>query len=181
MKPDAAVPASAAGFTLIELLVALVLFALISLAGLSLVEAMVRLERGSSGRLERLADVQRALFLVGADFGQLSDGPDRIAQGIVFRRLGSDGVHDVVYRSDQAGLHRMIDGSDRLLLGGIGHVGWRFAKHGGWTDVPRSRDDAARPNAVELTFQLQTPPGRHGDAGAAQGPVRRIIELPAEP
>jgi hypothetical protein len=143
---------------------------------------MVRLEHGSSHRLERLADVQRALFLVGADFGQLVDGPDRTAQGIVFRRLTSDGVHDVLYRSDQAGLHRMIDGSDQLLLGGVGQVGWRFAKHGGWTSEPRSRSDAIRPGAVELTFQLQ-PDADHGPgaASSAQGPVRKVIELPAEP
>lgn len=169
-----ATPSSSAGFTLIELLVALVLFALISLAGLSLVETMVRLERGSSGRLERLADVQRALFLVGADFGQLVDGPDRTAQGIMFRRLTSDGVHDLLYRSDQAGLHRVIDGNDRLLLGGVGQIVWRFAKHGGWTGEPRSRSDAVRPSAVELTFQLHS-------AGGAEGPVRKVIELPAEP
>ncbi len=166
---------SSAGFTLIELLVALVLFALISLAGLSLVEAMVRLERGSSGRLERLADVQRALFLVGADFGQLVEGPDRTAQGIVFRRLAGDGTHYLLYRADQAGLHRVTDGTDRLLLGGVGHINWRFAKHGGWTGEPRSRSDAERPSAVELTFQVQ------GEAGGAAGPVRRVIELPAAP
>ncbi len=166
---------SSAGFTLIELLVALVLFALISLAGLSLIETMVRLERGSSGRLQRLADVQRAMFLVGADFGQLVDGPDRTAQGIMFRRLTGDGVHDLLYRSDRAGLHRVIDGNDRLLLGGIGQIGWRFAKHRGWTSEPRSRSDAARPSAVELTFQLQA------EAGGAAGLVRKVIELPAEP
>jgi general secretion pathway protein J len=173
---------STAGFTLIELLVALVLFALISLAGLSLVEAMIRLERGSSHRLERLADVQRALFLVSADFGQLVDGPDRTAQGIVFRRLASDGVHDVLYRTDESGLHRVVDGGDRLLLGGVGHVGWRFAKHGGWTGEPRSRSDAVRPSAVELTFQLQPDAGHLPDeASGVAGPVRKLIELPAEP
>ncbi len=166
---------SSSGFTLIELLVALVLFALISLAGLGLVEAMVRLERGSSGRLERLADVQRAMFLVGADFGQLVDGPDRSAQGIMFRRLTSDGVHNLLYRSDRAGLHRVIDGNDRLLLGEVGHIVWRFAKHGGWTAEPRSRSDAARPSAVELSFQVQS------QAGGLAGPVRKIIQLPAEP
>ncbi len=175
-----AVPSPSAGFTLIELLVALVLFALISLAGLSLVEAMVRLERGSSGRLERLADVQRALFLVDADFGQLVDGPDRTAAGIAFRRLSSDGPHDILYRTDRAGLHRVVDGTDRLLLGGAGHIGWRFAKRGGWTDEPRSRSDAARPAAAELTFQLQDDAGQMA-AGGAAGPVRKIAQLPAEP
>jgi general secretion pathway protein J len=177
---EVAVPSSAAGFTLIEVLVALVLFALISLAGLSLVEAMVGLERGSSHRLERLADVQRTLFLVGTDFGQLVDGPDRTAAGISFRRLASDGPHDILYRTDQAGLHRVVDGTDRLLLGGVGHVGWRFAKHGGWTSEPRSRSDAARPSVAELTFQLQRDAGQ-SPAGGAEGPVRKVIELPAEP
>jgi general secretion pathway protein J len=171
-----------AGFTLIELLIALVLFALISLAGLSLIEAMIRLERGSAHRLERLADVQRGLFLVSADFGQLVEGPDRTAQGIIFRRLASDGVHNVMYRSDQAGLHRVVDGRDRLLLAGVGQIGWRFAKHGGWTSEPRSRSDAFRPTAVELTFQLQPDAGQSsGQANGTAGPVRKVIELPAEP
>jgi general secretion pathway protein J len=174
---DTAVPRSSAGFTLIELLVALVLFALISLAGLSLVEAMVRLERGSSGRLDRLADVQRTLFLVGADFGQLVDGPDRMATGIAFKRLSGDGVHDVQYRTDRAGLHRMVDGTDHLLLGGVDHVGWRFAKHGGWTSEPRTRSDAVRPGAIELTFQVQDT----GPIQGAGGPVRKVVELPVEP
>lgn len=172
---DPAVPSSSAGFTLIELLVALLLFALISLAGLSLVETMVRLERSSAGRLERLADIQRALFLVGSDFEQLVDGPDRTAAGITLKRLAGDGPHDVLYRADQAGLHRVVDGKDQLLLGGISHVDWRFAKHGGWTGYPRSRADAARPAAVELTLQVT------GGSGGAGGPVRIVIELPAEP
>lgn len=173
--PTPVVPSSSAGFTLIELLVALLLFALISLAGLSLVETMVRLERSSAGRLERLADIQRALFLVSADFGQLVDGPDRTAGGITLKRLTGDGPHDVVYRSDQAGLHRMVDGNDRLLLGGVAHIGWRFAKHGGWTGDPRSRSDAARPSAVELTLQLT------GASAGAQGRLRKVVELPAQP
>lgn len=174
------VPLSSAGFTLIELLVALVLFALISLAGLSLIESMVRLERGSSGRLERLADVQRTLFLVGADFGQLVDGPDRTATGIIFKRLSSDGAHDMMYRVDRAGLHRVVDGNDRLLLGGVSQIGWRFARHGSWTSEPRSRSDAVRPRAVEMTFQLKAAASAPDRAGA-EGPLRKVIELPVEP
>lgn len=168
-------PDCEAGFTLIELMVSLLLFALISIAGISLVETMTRLQRSTVGRAERLADVQRALFLITTDFGQISDDPVLTAQGVGLMRTGADRIHQIVYRQDRFGLHREVDGKDRLLLSGVSRCNWRFAKHGGWTAAPATPEDGSRPKAVELTLELQS------QGVGLTGSLRRVIELPARP
>lgn len=168
--------ARSAGFTLIEMMVALLLFALISLAGVSLVETVARMQRATAGRADRLADIQRALFLVDADFSQLASGPDRAAGAVGFTRVSGNGDLAIRYWADRAGLHRTADGSDHVVLTGVGAVGWRFAKHGVWVDMPSTPQDATRPRAIELMLQLQSGQLQSG----AGGPVRRVIELPAE-
>ncbi|WP_420384147.1 type II secretion system protein GspJ [Novosphingobium sp.] len=165
--------APAAGFTLIEMMVALLLFALISLAGVSLVETVARMQRATAGRADRLADIQRALFLVDADFSQLGTGPDRAAGAVGFTRFSGNGDLAIRYWADLAGLHRTVDGSDHVILTGVQAVGWRFAKHGAWVDAPTTPQDASRPRAVELTLRLKA------GSGGVGGPVRRITELPA--
>ena len=94
--------AHSAGFTLIEMMVALLLFALISLAGVSLVETMARMQRATAGRADRLADIQRAMFLVDADFGQLASGPDRAAGAVGFTRVSGNGDLAIRYWADRA-------------------------------------------------------------------------------
>jgi len=155
------------------MMVALLLFALISLAGVSLVETVARMQRATAGRADRLADIQRALFLVDADFTQLDSGPERGAGAVSFTRVTANGDLPVRYWADSAGLHRTVDGADHVLLTGVSALGWRFGKHGTWVDAPTTPQDASRPRAIELTLQLQSA------AGAVGGPVRRVIELPA--
>ena len=71
-EPDAA-PArrtATAGFTLVEVLVALAIFALIGVAGFSMLDQVLRTQRLTDGRLERLAEMQRAMHMITLDFAQ---------------------------------------------------------------------------------------------------------------
>lgn len=164
-----------AGFTLIELLVSLALFALISLAGVRLVETIVGVQQRSAGRAERLGEVQRAIYLVTADFEQLTAGPERDGDRVRFTRGSGEGGYDVSYRFAGQALHRIASGTDRAVLTSLSASNWRFLKDGAWTDQPVTRERKDRPRAIELTIELQPGPGRMA------GTLRRVIELPRQP
>ena len=61
------------GFTLIEVIIALSLFALIGVAGFSMLSGVLQTQERTDGRLQRLSDIQRAVFVISADLDQLSD------------------------------------------------------------------------------------------------------------
>lgn len=71
-EPDAfnARRTATAGFTLVEVLVALAIFALIGVAGFSMLDQVLRTQRLTDGRLERLAEMQRAMHMITLDFAQ---------------------------------------------------------------------------------------------------------------
>ena len=71
-EPDAASArrTATAGFTLVEMLVALAIFALIGVAGFSMLDQVLRTQRLTDGRLERLAEMQRAMHMITLDFAQ---------------------------------------------------------------------------------------------------------------
>jgi general secretion pathway protein J len=166
-----------AGVTLVEVLVALVLFALIGGAGLAVLDQVLRVQVRTEGRLERLAEVQRALHLLTVDFMQASGGSLGFADGAVaFRR--SDGPA-VRYGFDGTALTRSVAaGAGRarqVVLSGVGAASWQFyAPEAGWIDrwPPDPTRPAANPAAVSLTVSLAGP-GPSGD-------LRRIALLPAE-
>lgn len=163
------------GFTLVELIVAMAVFALISLAGVSLVESVLGVQQRTDGRLERLADLQRAMYVVTADFEQLTGGLERDGATVSFTRNGTNGARAITYDFADGGLRRNIDGRGRVLVAGIDRVDWRFHKAGrGWRDQPTTREDAVRPDAVEMTIRLAP------RSGAAGGTIRRVVALPGE-
>lgn len=175
------------GFTLIELIVSLALFGLIAVAGLALVENVLGVQAQTDGRLERLGDLQRAMFVLTGDLEQLSDGPvTGTAGGIAFRRhaqaLGGYGA-PVAYALAGGALVRTLDpvatgGSPRLqrLLTGVSAVRWRYRDGAaGWRDSWPPVDEKRRgdwPDAVEVVLTLT--PGR----GRPAGTLRRIVMLP---
>lgn len=165
---------ASAGFTLIELMVSLALFALISLAGVGLVETVVGVQQRTDSRAERLAEVQRALHLITVDFAQLTMGPRRDGVSVSLERASAAGDYAVSYSSAADGLHRIANGTDRTILRHVGSIRWRFLKDGAWLDQPTSQDQLQRPGAIELVLQLQFGPDRTG------GLVRRVVELPDE-
>ena len=165
-----------AGFTLIEVMVSLLLFALISLAGINLIETVLGVQHRTEGRAERVSQIDRALFLVTADCEQLTGGPRLESDTVSLTRAGADHEHTVVYRFFGGSLHRSVDGTDREILGGLANANWRFYKSGkGWAALPSTQDDPSRPRAVELTATLAPQPN------AVSGPLRRVIVLPEVP
>lgn len=173
------------GLTLVEVLVALALFGLIALAGFTVLDGTVRTQERTAGRLDRLADLQRAMYLITLDLEQIAGGPilhedDRLA----FRRLGAEGLGgpvSVEYRLADAALHRsLISASghmmtDQRLLGGVSALGWEFRGTGpDWRSdwPPEGVSETALPRAVAATLELSR------DAGPA-GELRRLVRLPA--
>lgn len=162
------------GFTLVELIVSLALFGLIALAGLGLVDGVLGIERRTDGRLDRLADLQRAMFLLSADLEQLADAPlagDGAA--LAFRRHAVAGLgRGLPVRIDFAGdrLARTAGGGARTLLGGVAGAQFRYyAPATGWQDRwPATREqEQLWPAAVAIDLRL-----------AEGGTLRRLVALP---
>lgn len=181
--------APAAGFTLIEVLVALALFALISSAGFAMLDQVLRTQRQTDGRLERLAGLQRAMYLVTNDFLQ--------ARGRSFTSARSDGAAVVALRRNAAELNEgavqlsylVQDGvlmrvirrasgppiARQPLVAGVTTVDWRFYDpQAGWVaDWPPAGQVPGQappnPRAVELRLTLADGRG-----------LRRVALLPRD-
>ena len=164
----------AAGVTLIEMVVALAIFALIGGAGYSMLDQVLRTDARTSGRLERLGDLQRTLFLVGQVFAQAEAHSVRLDDGLV---VGRDGA---VIRYHLAGtvLRRDVDAAgesvaEQSLVADVQAVQWRFLDGLlGWAaDLPFGAGQGIprNPQAVEMVLAL--PGGQE---------VRQVVVLPAE-
>ena len=160
-----------AGVTLIEMVVALAIFALIGGAGYSMLDQVLRIDAGTSGRLDRLGDMQRALFLVGQDFAQAGghsvrqdDGLNLTRDGVVIRyRLAGDGL-----RRDLRDAGESV--AEQVLVEGVQGLQWRFLNGGQWgADLPAGAGRPRNPRAVEVVLTL---------TGGQQ--VRQAAVLPAE-
>ena len=165
----------AAGVTLIEMVVALAIFALIGGAGYSMLDQVLRTDARTTGRLERLGDLQRALFLVGQDFAQA--GAHSVVQVGGGLTLGRD---PAVIRYDLAGgvLRRVVTDAgeskaEQALVADVQAVRWRFLDlRRGWVpDLPAGtgQERTRNPQAVEMVLTL---PGEQE--------VRQVVILPAE-
>lgn len=170
------VPAEQAGFTLLELMISLGLFALIAVAGLALVDGIIKVQGRTEGRLDRLADLQRALFVVSSDLDQVAAGD--ISGGgtsLSFTRAAPGmGGAAVGLRYGVAGgtLVRTVGPLPQRVLGGVATARWRFWD-GAWVDRwPVNQESKARwPRAVALEMQVAGP-------GGTASSVRRVIALP---
>lgn len=163
-----------AGLTLIEVLVALALFALISGAGFAVLDQVLRTQSRTEGRLERLAEVQRAMFLLTDDFLQARGRSFTAENGtggatIGLRRNAADlreGAVRLTYRLQDATLLRIVSRAagppiaEQPLLAGVIVADWRFfdPKAGWVADWPPAGQlpgtAAPNPRAVELRMTL---------------------------
>lgn len=163
-----------AGFTLIEVLVALALFALISAAGFAMLDQVLRTQNRTEGRLERLAEVQRAMFLMTDDFLQARGRSFTAEMGaagpvIGLRRNAADlreGSVRLTYSLQDATLLRSVSRSagppiaQQPLLAGVTAAEWRFYDPqtgwvSDWPPVGQLPGTAApNPRAVELRVTL---------------------------
>lgn len=87
-------PSAQQGFTLIELLVALLIFAMLSLAGVALLRGSVSAQDGVRDHLDRLADVQVAMTAVEADLAQATTRISRTQTGSLAPAFFASGKGD---------------------------------------------------------------------------------------
>lgn len=171
--------AGESGFTLIELMISLGLFAAIAVAGLTMVEGIIKVQERTEGRLDRLADLQRAMTVISADLDQIADG--RLSGGggsIAFTRSapGMGGAAVPLRYGVVAGtLVRRVGPAPQQVLGRVTTAQWRFWD-GAWFDQwPVSEETRERwPQAVELQIQAAGP-------GGVPGTLRRLVVLPVRP
>jgi general secretion pathway protein J len=167
------------GFTLIELMISLGLFALIAVAGLKMVNGILGVQGRTEVRLDRLAQLQRAMFVVTSDLDQIAAG--RVSGGggaLRFTRAapGAGGpAVEIGYAVAGGALVRTLGPNPQLVLPGVTGARWRFWRDG-WVDRwPLSEDEADQwPQAIELQLEVASP-------GAAQGSLRRLVVLPVRP
>jgi general secretion pathway protein J len=170
----------AAGVTLVEMLVALALLAIIGLAGVSVLDQVLRAQDRTADRLDRLGQMQRAMHVVTLDFITAVPGSvEPRADGVAVGRQADIGID---YRLQDGTLWRRVatpggEVARQALLTAVDTAEWRYlAPGGGWSDSWPPADAPARlgaaptPRAVELRLTLQ-------DGGA----LRRLAMLPAGP
>jgi general secretion pathway protein J len=164
------------------------LFALIALAGFSLLDAVLQTQERTEVRLRRLSEIQRALFVVASDLDQISGRMEGTEQSLVFQKIDATGRPFVV-RYDRAGavLVRTVSGpaGERAqpLLEDVRDVRWSYQIAGaGWapatpnlnrgaTAIPGEElatATAAAVRGVAIDLTLAGPDGRPAT-------VRRLI------
>lgn len=172
-----------AGVTLVEMLVALALMAVIGVAGIAVLQQVLRAQDRTAARLDRLGEMQRTMVVVTLDFAtalpfSLAAG----ANGTAIARQADAPVR-VDYALEGGTLWRRVGGAagepvaSQALVRGVDRAAWRYlAASDGWSDVwpPEGTQarlgDAANPRAVELRLWLK-------DGGT----LRRVAALPGGP
>ncbi len=121
-------------------MIALALFALIAVAGFTLLDSVLRTQSATETRLARLAEIQRAMLVVSTDLDQITGA---LAGGGTALSLQKDDLAGgrVVVRYDLAGttLTRTVAGPlgerTQTLVAGVSSVRWSFHRpQGGWLD-----------------------------------------------
>lgn len=138
------------GITLVEMLVAVALTALIGVAGYTMLDAILRVERTAGIEIDRLAELDRAFIVLGRDLLEARTGeiaiedealilsPDRaivLSDARLTRRLGHPPV-------------------DQILATAVEAISWRILDtarewHDAWPP-----DDPLPPVAAEATLAL---------------------------
>ena len=184
-----------AGFTLVEVLVALAIFALIGVAGFSMLDQVLRTQRQTEGRLERLAEMQRAMYLITLDFSQARGKSFEVEQSangpvIGLRRNAADAKGGSVmlhYALQDGSLMRDVSGASgasgppvahQPLLKGVAGVDWQYyAPPAGWTPewppvgyAQLPGQSVPNPQAIAVTITF----------AASGNQLRRVVLLPGE-
>lgn len=155
------------GFSLVEVIVALSLFALIGVAGYSMLSGVLQTQERTSGRLERLSEIQRALFIITTDLDQAASRPEGGRSDLVLRKTATWG-QSVLIRYDVQGegiIRTVSTGSgerSQVILSDVGSLGFSYFRRGeGWTRQAR---------ALPISGQapLQTNPTEAPGPGAGQ-------------
>lgn len=184
------------GFTLVELMVSLLIFGMLSAAGVALLSFSVRSQEAAEARLGELGDLRRASALVAADLAQAAPRVHRDGAGAALPafvgggeslslvRRGWENLDDenrsslqkVEYRVDGGRLERIawprVDGSTPLppavLIEGVTRLSLRYRdRRGDWRARWDPGQPAELPVAVEMVLELGgSPPIRQLFAAA---------------
>lgn len=170
------------GVTLIEMLVSLAIFAVIGIAGLTVIDTIAKTGERTEGRLERLAEIDRAFLVIRRDLAQITRMETRLNnESLAFRRFDADSAVGVTYKVENSVLTRSIQLSepgptDQHLLTDVTIMRWRLLdRTKNWTSVwpPEGSTDPHRPMAAELTLEVN----REGFERLQR--ITRIFTLPA--
>lgn len=128
------------GFTLIEVLIALGLFALIGVAGFTLLNSVLRTQDATDTRLGRMAEIQRAMLVVSSDLDQITGSLGGGATSLSLQKADiTGGIVNVRYDLNGDTMTRTITGPGgervQTLLTQVSNVRWTFhRRRGDWLD-----------------------------------------------
>lgn len=182
-------PAPDAGFTLVEVLVALALFAAIGLAGFTVLDVVLAARERTEGRMERLAEIERALTLASRDLAQRAPGPLTAgAEGVAFRSRGAAGPAAIRWSLEDGTLWRRIAPGggavgeiEQRVLEDVTALRWRFldaerAWHEAWP--PEGEPTGGAPTQLRAV-EVEIAPG--GPATSPGATASRLVEMPRTP
>ena len=170
-----------AGLSLIEVLVSLAIFAVIGVAGLAVLNTVARTGERTEGRLERLADIDRAFLVIRRDLAQTVGEVTLSEDTLAFRRAQAQATVKINYVQQDATLVRQVDVPlgqpiGQSILTDISGAQWRLLDGArNWHSVwpPVGSQTPGRPLAAELTLGV-----RRAEISEPQL-VTRLIVLPA--
>lgn len=184
------------GFTLVEVLIALALFALIGVAGFTLLNSVLRTQGATETRLDRMAEIQRAMLVVTSDLDQVTGSVAGGSGSLSIRKFDTGGAI-VAVRYDFSGevFTRTVTGpgGERIqtLITGVSDARWTFhqrsgAVHGAWPQ-PQSGATVPSPSAAPGANRLVPDEGLAAIAldltltgidGRPGATVRRLVSIP---
>lgn len=171
-----------AGLSLIEVLVSLAIFAIIGVAGLAILNTVALTGERTEGRLERLAEIDRAFLIVRRDLAQIAPVNVMLdADGLAFRRTArSSNIAVTLLVKDMTFTRQVGEAAttavDQKLLSGTSSARWRLLDgsrvwHRVWP--PAGGAAEARPHAAELTIEVT------GELSGETAVLTRLFPLPA--
>ncbi|MES2497459.1 MAG: prepilin-type N-terminal cleavage/methylation domain-containing protein [Pseudomonadota bacterium] len=178
--------ADEAGFTLIELMISLALFGLIAMAGLALVDSLMGISERTEGRLDRLSEVQRAMYVIDNDLSQVSSGPlqgDSTTLSFTRPLAAAGGLPvQISYQHGAGTLLRAFRGRGlpqgaQRVLQGVGAVRWSYYQpKAGWVDRWPPAPELADTYPTAVAADIMLTPG-----ASVGGSLRRVVPLPVHP
>ena len=176
------------GFTLVEVLIAMALFALIGIAGFTLLDGVLRTQGATETRLARMSEIQRAMLVVSTDLDQITGELAGSADTLSLQKTNLSGeVVNVRYALDGGTFIRTVASAAgerrQTLIENVSAVRWTFHRRrgdwlDGWPPPPEialttatvSSSDGATAVALDLTLN-----GLDGRPGAT---LRRVASIP---
>lgn len=164
------------------------LFALIGIAGFTLLDGVLRTQGATETRLARMAEIQRAMLVVSTDLDQITGELAGSADTLSLQKTNLSGeVVNVRYALDGGTLVRTVAGTTgerrQVLIEDVSDVRWTFhRRRGDWLEVWPPRPEIALTTemtrssegitAVALDLTLN---GLDAQPGAT---LRRVASIP---